>query len=750
MDEEVIKRLYSYYLDEVFDIDKRDFNKQNFVIHTGDNRAYFVMPSIPAGNDYTSISYFKNGYALVKDGIRENIINSDGLLLSKSWFDKVGEFKDGLFYVKIRDSINFIDTNGKLLFKDWKRDVSSVLGFYPCGVAVIGYADGHYSLVNKDGIEHIIGDFDIDGFIGKYTVAKKKDNSEKPYYIIDNKGKKISVPYKYLKQISDELFVGSFDKIGYFYGNDSDKEKYFIVDCNGKKINDNTYDYVDVFSSNNNYTIVRKDGKYNLLGRDGLLLTDEWYDKVEKYNNDLWLFENNNKFNFVGNSGIFASSTWFDSKISLNMGFVVVEKNNKFYIMDDDGTLHSDGYETAKEAFEKNAVNDEVKTEAPTPIRDFSFNVVNYKRANGEKIFENDEINFVKNNANCIIRFKDNMISLFDYDGKLLWSFDAREMYLKDTDLSIDFVDKRDCIRRVKCEKKWRSYKYIDENNNGFSLSYRPVIDYGSFIICEVDDLYYLYSKETNEYEFLGKKSEIELHNNYLSIKDKKYYIGVHDFIDITDIDFKHHLDVKSGITKVASLNEFRKMYRDQDFQEKMKEEIETIRKQVADEERKSVKRELEKQKEMEIRKVQNTMDNLDDSLNNLADILKECSKYISEIQHASQSGSKKKVIVPKEILLVDNLDHLEINQIFLMPGLLRYIDLSIVDFDNVKVDGIDLSYTNARINPQTVYNKDMSNGKYRGLDFNLCDFTGVNTDNSDFDDATMDFAVGYGDESTK
>ena len=66
----------------------------------------------------------------------------------------------------------------------------------------------------------------------------------------------------------------------------------------------------------------------------------------------------------------------------------------------------------------------------------------------------------------------------------------------------------------------------------------------------------------------------------------------------------------------------------------------------------------------------------------------------------------------------------------------LVYLNLSNISFDNVKVSGINLSYINGVINPQTVYNKDMSNGCYDGVN----DFTGVNTDNSTFKDCDVPF----------
>lgn len=70
------------------------------------------------------------------------------------------------------------------------------------------------------------------------------------------------------------------------------------------------------------------------------------------------------------------------------------------------------------------------------------------------------------------------------------------------------------------------------------------------------------------------------------------------------------------------------------------------------------------------------------------------------------------------------------------------FLDLHYLDFENVKVSGIDFSGTNATINPQKVYNKDMSNGIYDGLIFTSKDFSNVNISNSSFKGCNMDFAL--------
>ncbi len=70
------------------------------------------------------------------------------------------------------------------------------------------------------------------------------------------------------------------------------------------------------------------------------------------------------------------------------------------------------------------------------------------------------------------------------------------------------------------------------------------------------------------------------------------------------------------------------------------------------------------------------------------------------------------------------------------MIPFLEKFDLKDFDFTNVSVSSINFTDTNANINPQTVYDKNMSYGKYP-LDFTGKSFEGVNVRGADFTGAT-------------
>ena len=93
---------------------------------------------------------------------------------------------------------------------------------------------------------------------------------------------------------------------------------------------------------------------------------------------------------------------------------------------------------------------------------------------------------------------------------------------------------------------------------------------------------------------------------------------------------------------------------------------------------------------------------------------------------------------IGKEELLVTIDDHYEINRNFI--EYLRFLNLSMIDFSNVKVSGLDFRGSAARINPQLVYKKDLSNSIFDTSNIKFYDdFTGVNIEGADFSECEVD-----------
>ncbi len=91
-----------------------------------------------------------------------------------------------------------------------------------------------------------------------------------------------------------------------------------------------------------------------------------------------------------------------------------------------------------------------------------------------------------------------------------------------------------------------------------------------------------------------------------------------------------------------------------------------------------------------------------------LALIINEIGGLINKANSLSIGENYERIVLDDySILFEKKNDHLEIKKTFI--PLLKYIDLSLVPFDNVYVSGIDFTDSNVSFNPQKVYKKDLS-----------------------------------------
>lgn len=90
--------------------------------------------------------------------------------------------------------------------------------------------------------------------------------------------------------------------------------------------------------------------------------------------------------------------------------------------------------------------------------------------------------------------------------------------------------------------------------------------------------------------------------------------------------------------------------------------------------------------------------------INDLIDLLKKSEELGIDTKHLYGT-----IPIEKNLFLVQVGDHYEINRDIVNLSLLRFFNLSLIDFTNVLVTNIDFRHSMARINPQTVYRKDIS-----------------------------------------
>ena len=138
---------------------------------------------------------------------------------------------------------------------------------------------------------------------------------------------------------------------------------------------------------------------------------------------------------------------------------------------------------------------------------------------------------------------------------------------------------------------------------------------------------------------------------------------------------------------------------------------------------------------EARIRLVEENRRKLKEKISELLKLVETSEKLGVEPKHLYAS-----IPIEQDLFLVAIDDHYEINRNLVDASLLRFLNLSMIDFTNVKVSGIDFRYSAARINPQTVYNKDLSNGVFDAVNIKFYDdFTGVNIEGADFSECEVD-----------
>lgn len=764
MEENIIRKYYNEYLKEAFDLDRKNDQTNCYILGKTSNfnsNKCFINSQNRTIDFYQGIGDFCEGFAWVQKGPLYNFINERGELLSKEWFEKVEDFHNGFAYVGQNNLGNFIDKEGNLLFKE-PQSLSPKSRFYPNGVAIITEYGDQMAIINKAGKKVIKDNFmKIYPFQGKNAVAIKKiankkstdiyDRFEYQFHIIDCDGNDLKTEYDSLQQVSEDIFVAS----------KKNNKKKFLVNARGERIGNKEFDKYHYFCFTEGYLVIENDGISNLIGTDGNYLFKNWYPEVFPLKNGVCkvkMLDRRNEYDYIKRmyveveeerygyldlQGGLISHNWYKSVTSFIDGMAVVG-DDTFKILYLDGTLSEETFSNIHEAFsyitKKQEENNE-KDSSSNELHKIPGSTIKYEFQDGTP-FKDTISGCFSNLSNGVLAFYyKGTLTFYNQSGEELVSLNNIDNLYNSYGFELTTLEETPRVKKVNSKKKFFHYVY-EVDGRKFLLDYKPIADYGDIIICEYADYYYIFEKPTLTTRPLGKTSSITLESNYIIIDDKKYFISSLDFIDISDLTFTRRIDKKSSHTRILTFDEFKDKFKNSADLTTFNKEIAELKAAIEKEKQENLLKEAHQKREEEERLISEKKENLRNSLNNLSEILAECSKYIEELQLLVNSGDYKKITIPEELLLIQVGDHLEINPIFLTQGLLKFIDFSTISFKNVKVSGIDFSYTNVSINPQEVYKKDMSNGKYRGIDFNFCSFEGVNTLNADFTEAILDFST--------
>ena len=160
------------------------------------------------------------------------------------------------------------------------------------------------------------------------------------------------------------------------------------------------------------------------------------------------------------------------------------------------------------------------------------------------------------------------------------------------------------------------------------------------------------------------------------------------------------------------------------DFFYHTEDEIRELVRREKEEDKKREEEENEKREQKKIEELKRSHEREKTSMiSRKEEVLEKSLEVLAELEQKTDSYNKIEI----SNLFIDVGDHKEINPIFLNLDMLKYIDLSLVSFKNVKVSGIDFQGCNINLNPQEVYNKDLSGCNFEGLHIPpFMDFRGV------------------------
>ena len=306
----------------------------------------------------------------------------------------------------------------------------------------------------------------------------------------------------------------------------------------------------------------------------------------------------------------------------------------------------------------------------------------------------------------------------YDYSGSIsenafvegLWSYDYSK-YLK------IIPPKNNPFKKV-------IYYYVDyKTRKVVPTDYQPLRQYENFMFLLItknfywQDGCYLFDKRDNSYTwFASKDTEIEFYDNYLICNSVTYYV-TDQIICLGDFNIQHRKLKKDCIllSKEEYLNKYQNFIRRNKL-----ETSEAINQKISEYQQYTLK-------------------------------IAECQRQIDELEIEKRKLTFKMKALPNHTLEIPNNFYYEENGIKYISkeyvNYLKFFDLLNFDFTGFDVSNLDFTDTNAFINQQTVYNKDMSNGNYSDVTFASYDFLGVDITNATFNN---DFVICYQESQLK
>ncbi len=536
------------------------------------------------------------------------------------------------------------------------------------------------------------------------------------------------------------LYEHRNNKNGYNYDVYSGKRSFSKVIINDKLVPCTIYGYSKGYALIEDFFMP----KANFLDENNNLVSDVWYDEVNNYINGYATARIGNKYFYLDENRRPVNSKGYSYATDFKDGYAIVtsKDENTFDIID---------------------TNFKIVFSFSNLIRRYgngfdlvtSYSSQQYFLINpcyGYYLSAPHVHHFLKNGLYYFDESSDKIVIFYYVNGKELFNCPkeiAEEITTSSTHINIErnVQFNPDDIGNYKVKKGFTNYicerredkKVIDR----FTVKYKPIKRFSyRYTLCIHEDTYYLYDRNSNSYPQSWDFHNIIYDDNFIYDKkeDKVYFIYENNFLEITEyyinnlID-KRNISINKSIKEILNRTDF--SYRNMDKVDELLQE-EKERKKKDDEKKK--KEQEEKERQEKLKRIEEQMKRLQAERDRVEQNEKEALAKIREGLAVLKDNGVKNLPVKKveiENIFAINDNHKEIDSKYI--NLLMVIDLLNVRFTNVKVNGIDFRGTNIEIsddnlNPQTVYNKDLSNCNFEGVYISpTVRFTDVNINGIDF-----------------
>ena len=267
-------------------------------------------------------------------------------------------------------------------------------------------------------------------------------------------------------------------------------------------------------------------------------------------------------------------------------------------------------------------------------------------------------------------------------------------------------------------------YYYVDYKTKTVAkTNYEPLRQYENFLFFYISknfywqDGYYIFDKNNNSYKwFASKDTEIKFYDNYFICNNMTYYVA-DQIICLGDFNIEN---------------------------KKLKKDYTLL----------SKKEYLSKYQKIITKNRVETTEVINQKINEYQQYIQKIAWYQRQIDELEKQKCElifKMNVIPRHTIETPSNFHYEENGIKYISkkyvNYLKLFDLLTFDFSGFDVSNLDFTGTNASINPQTVYNKDMSNGNYSDVTFITYDFSEVDITNATFNN---DFVTCYQESKLK